>query len=638
MADSAVLFTLLEIAAGYVLFEVVAFEEIGALLEGSMDTVTDLDRFGRAIKLKAFQPFESAEDALENANAISEHAMTDSLKAFLEMNLPKVSTKKKEGKAAAFSLGIVDPGLATAINEGIPGMSCRSDDTVREILRGCRLHLTRFVKGLDGGSAEQAQLGLGHSYSRGKVKFNPARSDNMIIQSIALLDQMDKDLNTFAMRVREWYSWHFPELKDIVKDNYMFARSAAYIQDKSSLFGHAASTNDDDDDEPMVVEAKEDKLPGLIEIVGDAELANAVVAAAKTSMGVDCSPVDMINIINFTQRMVKLAEFRKKLALYMTDKMSIVAPNLSTLIGDTVAARLISKAGSLTNLAKAPASTVQILGAEKALFRALKTKGNTPKYGLIYHSTFIGRADAKNKGRISRYLANKCSIASRIDSFSDEPTSAYGEKLREQVEERLKFYETGAAPRKNIDVMAEVAKHLKAGKDDGSDAEMEEAMTTPKKTKKEKKEKKSESKSSKKRKETSADEEELSKEVVKSAKKSAKKAKKDTESEKTPVKEEKTPKSEKKSSKKSKKEAESETTPVKEEKTPKSEKKSSKKSKKDTESETTPVKEKKTPKSEKKSSKKSKKDAESETTPSKEEKTPKSEKKSSKKKRRKSKD
>lgn len=123
---------------------------------------------------------------------------------------------------------------------------------------------------------------------------------------------------------------------------------------------------------------------------------------------------------------------------------------------------------------------MQILGAEKALFRALKTKGNTPKYGLIYHSTFIGRADAKNKGRISRYLANKCSIATRIDSFADEPSSVYGQKLRDQVEERLKFYETGAAPRKNIDVMEEVARHLKAGKD----AEDEEMADAEKKKKK----------------------------------------------------------------------------------------------------------------------------------------------------------
>lgn len=92
-------------------------------------------------------------------------------------------------------------------------------------------------------------------------------------------------------------------------------------------------------------------------------------------------------------------------------------------------------------MAKYPASTVQILGAEKALFRALKTKGNTPKYGLIYHSTFIGRAGAKHKGRISRFLANKCSIACRIDCFTDVPTNKFGEALRAQVEERLNFFE-----------------------------------------------------------------------------------------------------------------------------------------------------------------------------------------------------
>ena len=191
----------------------------------------------------------------------------------------------------------------------------------------------------------------------------------------------------------------------------------------------------------------------------------------------------------------------------------------------------------MTNLAKAPASTVQILGAEKALFRALKTKGNTPKYGLIYHSTFIGRADAKNKGRISRYLANKCSIATRIDSFSDEPSRLYGEKLREQVEERLKFYETGAAPRRNIDVMQEVARQLKVDDDGDDDEEMEEAVTPKAKDKKKKKEKK------RKAEEESDDEEEEEK------KKSAKKAKKEKKEESAAE----TPNSEKKDKKKKKK-------------------------------------------------------------------------------------
>merc|ERR1712113_1290606 len=167
---------------------------------------------------------------------------------------------------------------------------------------------------------------------------------------------------------------------------------------------------------------------------------------------------DLLNIEMFASRVIGITEYRKELSTYLRSKMPVVAPNLAVLIGDTVGARLISHAGSLTSLAKCPASTVQILGAEKALFRALKTKGNTPKYGLIYHSSFIGRAGAKNKGRISRYLPNKCSIASRIDCFSDEATTVFGEKLKDQVEERLAFLTEGTTPRKNLEVMQEAIK------------------------------------------------------------------------------------------------------------------------------------------------------------------------------------
>jgi len=131
------------------------------------------------------------------------------------------------------------------------------------------------------------------------------------------------------------------------------------------------------------------------------------------------------------------------------------------LIGDIVGSKLISHAGGLTNLSKYPASTIQILGAEKALFRALKTKGKTPKYGLIFNSTFIGRANQKNKGRISRYLANKCAIASRVDCFSESPTSKFGEVLKDQMEERLNFLAKGVKPRKNKDVMNDVIDELK---------------------------------------------------------------------------------------------------------------------------------------------------------------------------------
>ncbi|CAI2183778.1 15369_t:CDS:2, partial [Funneliformis geosporum] len=205
----------------------------------------------------------------------------------------------------------------------------------------------------------------------------------------------------------------------------------------------------------------EEGMDDLMEIIGDESKAKQILDAAKASMGTDISELDMINIKCFADRVIELANYRKQMYEYLLSKMQKIAPNLSALIGEVVAARLIAHAGSLTNLSKYPASTVQILGAEKALFRALKTKGNTPKYGLLYHSSFIGRAGAKNKGRISRFLANKCTIASRIDCFIDKPTSKYGIALKNQVEERLGFYEHGTAVSKNMEVINKVINELK---------------------------------------------------------------------------------------------------------------------------------------------------------------------------------
>ena len=150
------------------------------------------------------------------------------------------------------------------------------------------------------------------------------------------------------------------------------------------------------------------------------EIEGEMKEAAEISMGTEVSEEDVANILMLTDQVIALSEYRMQLWDYLKNRMQAIAPNLSVMVGELVGARLIAHAGSLMNLAKHPASTVQILGAEKALFRAMKTKGNTPKYGLIFHSTFIGRAAPKNKGRISRHLANKCSIATRIDAF-DEP-------------------------------------------------------------------------------------------------------------------------------------------------------------------------------------------------------------------------
>ena len=368
-----------------------------------------------------------AAQALEQVNDLSEGIASEHLRSFLNLNLPKAGKKKK------VILGIADKNLAGSIKSAFPAVECETGETsevVQDLLRGIRQHATKLLKQLQEGDLERAQLGLGHAYSRAKVKFSVQKNDNHIIQAIATLDHLDKAINTFSMRVREWYSWHFPELIKIVSENQQYARLALFIGDKKTL--------------------SDDRHHELAAVVNDdADIAQSIIDAARVSMGQDISQSDMENISAFAQRVVSLSTYRKTLYGYLVSKMGIVAPNLAALIGEVVGARLISHAGSLTNLSKYPASTVQILGAEKALFRALKTKGNTPKYGLIYHSSFIGRAGQKNKGRISRFLANKCSIASRIDNFSEAPTTKFGEALRQQVEERLEFYASGAAPTKN---------------------------------------------------------------------------------------------------------------------------------------------------------------------------------------------
>jgi nucleolar protein 56 len=300
---------------------------------------------------------------------------------------------------------------------------------------------------------------------------------------------MDKDINTFCMRLKEWFAWHFPEMTKIVNDNTIYAKLV------NVLGANRENVTDAFKDEIQSVTLDEDKAQQIID-------------AAKISMGMDMNETDQLQVKKWAERVTELIEFRESLSAYLKDRMNAVAPNLQALIGEIVGSKLIAHAGGLTNLSKYPASTIQILGAEKALFRALKTKGKTPKYGLIFNSTFIGRAGLKNKGKISRYLANKCAIASRVDCFSEAPTAKFGDSLKMQVEERLKFLASGVKPRKNKDAMSEVLAELKAdglfygdkvkvtkvadsGDEDNGDADVPEKKRDKKsKDKKDKKQKK----------------------------------------------------------------------------------------------------------------------------------------------------
>jgi len=176
-------------------------------------------------------------------------------------------------------------------------------------------------------------------------------------------------------------------------------------------------------------------------------------SAAEISMGTEISDSDMNHIHSLCDQVISISAYRTQLSEYLRNRMTAIAPNLTALVGELVGARLISHAGSLINLAKHPASTVQILGAEKALFRALKTKHDTPKYGLIYHASLIGQAPPKLKGKMARMVATKAALSIRVDALSDpdEKSEAEAPSIgiahRAKLESRLRAleYQDGAS-------------------------------------------------------------------------------------------------------------------------------------------------------------------------------------------------
>jgi len=293
--------------------------------------------------------------------------------------------------------------------------------SVNELFRGIRGQIGSLVTGLEAADIQTMSLGLSHSLSRYKLKFSPDKVDTMIVQAIALLDALDKELNVFSMRVREWYGWHFPELGKIVNDNLMFCRVVKKMGTRANVLKTDFS----------------EILP--------AELETEVKEAAQISMGTEISNEDIDNIVDLCNQVIDIHDYRDELFEYLKNRMQAIAPNLTALLGELVGARLIAHSGSLLNLAKHPASTVQILGAEKALFRALKTKHETPKYGLIYHASLIGQTTPKNKGKISRLLAAKAVLSCRVDALAEKDEQILiGDEMREKVLARIKQVDGGS--------------------------------------------------------------------------------------------------------------------------------------------------------------------------------------------------
>ncbi|KAJ3392420.1 hypothetical protein HDU84_004126 [Entophlyctis sp. JEL0112] len=398
---------LFETPAGYALFKMKDDSKLQ-----DPDNISSLfttpEQAAKTIKLKAFSKFENTTDAMSAVTALVEGKLSKSLKKFLSEELSELDLKDK--------LAVGDSKLATSIAKKLQ-INVVSDPATQELMRGIRSQLSTLISGLPESDMTAMILGLSHSLSRYKLKFSPDKVDTMIIQAIHLLDDLDKELNTYAMRVKEWYGWHFPEMTKIVVDNLAYAKVVRTMGMREN-----ASTVD-------------------LSVVLPEELEKEVKDAAEISMGTEISNEDMENINHLADQIISITEYRAQLYDYLKNRMAAIAPNLTCLVGELVGARLIAHAGSLLSLAKQPASTIQILGAEKALFRALKSKHDTPKYGLIYHASLVGQAGPKLKGKVARTVATKCALSIRVDALGETEGPTVGLTMRAKMEDRLRQLE-----------------------------------------------------------------------------------------------------------------------------------------------------------------------------------------------------
>ncbi|MEM3127221.1 MAG: NOP5/NOP56 family protein [Candidatus Woesearchaeota archaeon] len=222
---------------------------------------------------------------------------------------------------------------------------------------------------------------------------NSVKNDHLIIQTINAITEIDKAANMLAKRLREWYELYLPEFSKSLQDHEKFVELVLKKSKKELI--------------------QENKI--------------------KETMGAD---IDISSALFLAKEVQSLFELRKKEEEYLEKIMKETCPNTQAIAGSTIGAKLLEKAGSLKRLAEFPASTVQLLGAEKALFRHMKTGARPPRFGFLHEHPLISKMKEKEKGKVARALADKISLAAKVDLFGGEKD--FGIKVRKQLEEKFK--------------------------------------------------------------------------------------------------------------------------------------------------------------------------------------------------------
>ncbi|MEM1906466.1 MAG: C/D box methylation guide ribonucleoprotein complex aNOP56 subunit [Thermosphaera sp.] len=248
-------------------------------------------------------------------------------------------------------------------------------------------------------------------YTRRKLRREAQKRDLLAVQAIRAIDDIDKTINLYIARLREWYSIHFPELDELVKEHPEYAKLVLELGDRSNF-------------------TKEN----LRRLGYSEEKATKLSEAARMSIGADLSDFDLNYIRILANIVLELYKLRDTLDGYIEVVMKEVAPNITSIVGAKLGARLMSIAGGLERLAKLPASTIQVLGAEKALFRALRTGGKPPKHGVLFQYPAIHKSPKWQRGKIARTVAAKLAIAAKIDFFSGR---FIGDRLVKEIDERI---------------------------------------------------------------------------------------------------------------------------------------------------------------------------------------------------------
>ena len=253
--------------------------------------------------------------------------------------------------------------------------------------------------------------------SSSKITEVSGSPDLHVIQSINTLDDTDKIINGISSRLREWYGLHFPELDNIIDSVNGYAQIV--------LAGKRENMSDD-----VFVNAG---FP-------DSKIQMLSVVKGK-SRGGDITEENLLMVQALAKNILELFDMRKNLETQIDTQMEEIAPNITAVLGTTVGARILAKAGSLVKLSKMPASTIQVLGAEKALFRALKTGSNPPKHGLLFQHAVVHAAPRWQRGKIARAIAAKAAIAARVDVHGAGLNETLLEKLNIRVKEIEEKYE-----------------------------------------------------------------------------------------------------------------------------------------------------------------------------------------------------